>query len=53
MHTHSDHGSKRQLFEEAPETSKCIPGGADETDDVEGPQGPSSRKTHGKVVFIS
>lgn len=50
---HSDHDSKRQSFEEVPETFKCITGGADETEDVEGPQGQPSCKTHGKVVFIS
>lgn len=50
---HSDHGSKRQSFEEVPETFKCITGGTDETEDVEGPQGQSSCKTHGKAVFIS
>lgn len=50
---HSDHGSKKQSFEEVPATFKCITEGTDETQDVKGPQGQSSRKTHGKVVFIS
>lgn len=53
VNTHSDHGSKRQSFEEVPETFKCVTEGADETENVEGPQDQSSCKTHGKVVFIS
>lgn len=44
----SDHYSKRQSFEEEPETFKYITGGASETEDVEGPQGQSSCETPGK-----
>lgn len=47
----SDHNSKRQSFEEVPQTFKYITGRANETEDVEGPQDQSSCKMLGKAVI--